>query len=104
MTVSDEVIDKVLEDIIGYTKDELLCETKVLKKIASELLQRRQADRWVPVEERLPEDGYYSLVVADGFVTIGKHYSGISTWSWQGYDIPDVTHWRPLPEPPEVPE
>ena len=62
---------------------------------------------WISVEDRLPEDsGGVNLCTRSGIVGTGfydkytknwvQHYSG-------GALCVDVTHWMPLPEPPEVP-
>lgn len=59
---------------------------------------------WIPVGERLPENGSGDLIVYDGEdVFIANIYDG--HWSRDfGDGIIDpvfgVTHWQPLPEPP----
>ena len=79
---------------------------------------------WIPVGDRLPEiDEWVMLFVyrgtwISGGKSHGKHcicvgrYNGIRHQPWQERDFPhwssfgpdsygsDVTHWRPLPEPP----
>ena len=68
----------------------------------------RQDDKWIPVSERLPEvyrneDGeFIPFLVCEGdgdrpFIAM---YGG-TNW-WAGIFVPDVTHWMPLPELPEV--
>ena len=69
-----------------------------------------QVGGWIPVTERLPEDGYGVLVTVNGkhdnitFVNaleIAK-YINIEGWIIEGYLDwldPDVTAWMPLPEP-----
>ena len=71
------------------------------------------AVRWIPVTERLPD---YDVRVLVTDVRAGTHYVGIWTrekdpdddcdcwfdsggW-WSAFD--EVTHWVPLPKPPEV--
>jgi len=64
----------------------------------------RQDDKWIPVSERLPED-LQSIIV---FTKDRKTYiiRFLELYGREGFgslsDI--VTHWMPLPEPPEVKE
>ena len=48
---------------------------------------------WISVDERLPEKGQGILVVWEGQVT-----SFIAPGGWMGKYI---THWMPLPDPPQ---
>lgn len=104
--------------------DELTRENESLAKSvneASEILRRR----WIPVTERLPEDG--SLVGkliadSDGCIRIASQCAVITlsggktvytdlidlvsflakdtpTTEWE--DCTHITHWMPLPEPPK---
>ena len=61
---------------------------------------------WIPVTERLPEKGEEVLV----FDT-RENWTGFAwlrpdeTWTALGFDFPfdlgEVTHWMPLPQPPK---
>ena len=78
-------------------------------RMAIEALQEQERN-WIPVTERLPEDGYGVLVTVNG-----KHnnitfedaleiaeYDNIEGWIIEGYLDwldPNVTAWMPLPEP-----
>lgn len=78
----------------------------LVTKESAELLERR----WIPVEERLPEDRSDVLVVAYWHERWGVYMGWCAperaAWSVR-IGIGDrsdiaVTHWMPLPEPPEV--
>lgn len=78
----------------------------LVTKESAELLERR----WIPVEERLPEDRSDVLVVAYWHERWGAYMGWCAperaAWSvhvgiGDRSDIA-VTHWMPLPEPPEV--
>ena len=77
----------------------------LVTKESAELLERR----WIPVEERLPEDRSDVLVVAYWHERWGAYMGWCAperaAWSvhvgiGDRSDIA-VTHWMPLPEPPE---
>jgi len=62
-----------------------------------------QQDRWISVEERLPEDGFWVLTfsagVTDDFQWDIGYWDVSGKWKCLGWDYP-VTHWMPLPLPP----
>lgn len=73
---------------------------------------------WISVEDRLPEVGEEVFIYSpNGLHTMGvwdtatrtKHYWCIDMCAAWGYDSyrekissSDITHWMPLPEPPDV--
>jgi hypothetical protein len=69
--------------------------------------------QWIPVTERLPEeDGDLYIVTAYNeeiwwnrvVVLCAEYYRGSWTWNENGreWDLTDsVTHWMPMPKPPE---
>ena len=89
------------------SQNEQLREAAALvAKESAELLERR----WIPVTERLPEDRSDVLVVAYWHERWGVYMGWCApvraAWSvhigiGDRSDIA-VTHWMPLPEPPEV--
>ena len=73
-----------------------------------------QQMRWIPVEERLPEEGKRCLLYTpcDGILCVG-YYAGKDNWQhrhkWRLVTAmrstqtltKKVTHWRPLPKAPK---
>lgn len=77
--------------------------------MARELLRRREVDRWIPVEERLPEThGRYAVLInalGTSLLAVAYYYPAqkcFKSISSDGETFPNVTHWRDLPEPPEA--
>lgn len=85
MAVNEVVAVNTVEYVNGEQVDAL----------AAELKERQyRLARWIPVEERLPEEGEVVLLYYGGDtdpIAVGK-YLGLG----------GVTHWMPLAEPPEV--
>lgn len=67
----------------------------LLKRIAE--LEAQQ--RWIPVEERLPEDSDWVLGLYNGYRVTSPIYYDVE-YGWACGETPD--HWMPLPEPPEA--
>jgi hypothetical protein len=81
----------------------------------SEVTKLREQNRWIPVEEKLPEQ-YASALIAhsethNGLLTVEEAQWDGEKWMLVRTDPCDssiwlkeqVTHWRPLPEPPLTP-
>ena len=89
------------------SQNEQLREAAALvTKESAELLERR----WIPVEERLPEVWRndetaelvnYMIYSPDFGVDIGNYHAKAKKWLCMALPC-TVTHWAPLPEPPEV--
>lgn len=94
------------------------CEAAdALEQLQSEndgLKEEVQQMRWIPVEERLPEEGKRCLLYTpcDGVLCVG-YYAGKDEWQhrhkWRLVTAmrstqtltKKVTHWTPLPEAPK---
>lgn len=66
------------------------------------------APKWISVEERLPE-AFHSVLIhmpnEAPLPTVHEGYIGSDgVWRsvWYLHELEDVTHWMPLPMPPEV--
>lgn len=63
-----------------------------------------QAHRWIPIGERLPNrDGFYLILENVNQVAGYYHWCKQFGWNTDGgrIHIQTVTHWMPLPQPPE---
>jgi hypothetical protein len=86
-------------------------EDKAAVDVAFDAL--REQPRWISVEERLPERkdprhqrGFYLVALSNGVVKeLAYEYAHYDNMlfpvGWHDTAYP-VTHWMPLPEPPEV--
>ena len=75
-----------------------------IAELRAELAELREANRWIPVEERLPEAGVKAIATDGDHVDMAL-YDYNNEWDWWvpiGNADEEITHWRPLPTPPEV--
>lgn len=62
---------------------------------------------WISVNKRLPEESGDYLVFVEGLIENMMYFKRHSAWNatdlncHKNYEITTVTHWLPLPEPPE---
>lgn len=87
-----------------------------LARLNERIAELEAERRWIPVSERLPEDGESVLIAVDSafapycHVYEAFHHSAATQWAtanglyFHGVEYARVTHWMPLPEPPEVKE
>ena len=100
---------KEIENLRGQNK-QLREAAALVTKESAELLERR----WIPVEERLPENGVPVLINYIASDDGKYHPDGTAVWTdygcfwWEGsledcdteVAVP-ITHWMPLPDPPK---
>ena len=61
----------------------------------------KKCNSWISVEEKLPEDWVWVQVYRSANKTMDTDFCTPSRkGGWCHYN--DITHWMPLPEPPEV--
>ena len=109
----------------GYTIDSAALSWAITQNSVPQLCDALEAaeaeNRWIPVSERLPKkppdyfkDGHWWMVSGEDFIVVdsdGKVYEAHWTYgcSCQNYfwyvnsltPLTNITHWRPLPEPPK---
>lgn len=102
-----------MSDIVERIEDALGQDTfwdtdapPLLNDAVAEIKRLRTERRWIPVSERLPEDGqniiacfaFGSVVGEVGEATFNKR----DGWFYNEHGAWGATHWMPLPEPPET--
>jgi hypothetical protein len=105
---------KAVISITAFTKriaeleEEIVVDHKHVDVLLLQLNQLHFEHRWIPVSERLPENGGESILI------FGVYDNAPSVWFCRyvfGFipydDLTDmdyfnVTHWMPLPQPPEI--
>jgi len=86
-------------------------EFEMAEQPQGEYIKYLDVPQWVSVKERLPEKNIEVLVILKGCSTgkiIQRTANTVNAddhdWESDGYEIAncwDLTHWMPLPEPPE---
>jgi len=71
--------------------------------LIAELRKLREESRWIPVEERLPEDNVDILMWNDILAEIGHYSLKSRSFVTHGYCTQFATHWQPLPSRPNRP-
>ena len=93
-----------LGDDLAEAADRIEAQAKEIEKL------RGQVPHWIPVEERLPEVWRndetaelvnYMICSPDFGVDIGNYHAKAKKWLCMALPC-TVTHWMPLPEPPEA--
>lgn len=87
-------------------------EVKEFYALVEPALREQDKRRWIPVTEKLPDDGDSVIVVVSGKVeSITLHdaiefaeFSIDEGWileMWPEWEDPNVTYWMSCPEPPK---
>lgn len=113
-TIGSDVLHRCDTDRLGMdSASEIERLADHCARYAEEIAVLQEKTRWVPVTERLPEEGVPVLINYIG--TDGEIYAdGVAVWAecgcfwWEGsladcdteVAVP-ITHWMPLPEAPK---
>ena len=104
----DELIEELRLESVNMHYEKTDCQLFAKAADAIEDLENRlnlwrqdKIRRWIPVTERLPEENYNCLVCDDGFVEEGYRNMVGGWYDFHGDRLKFVTHWMPLPQPPE---
>lgn len=91
--------------MVGWCENH--CQLPEAFKMAISALKKQEADRWIPVTERLPEKDCRCRVTGGDFKFVidcnwNNHKKRFEEWSYydDGYiPITNVTAWKPIEEP-----
>ena len=97
--------DDSVPDGIKYLSAEKQVLMRRVRELESENARLKDAQRWIPVSERLPEDGKPVWVCT---IWNEQHSGFLIDGVWVGlfrdFREGEITHWMPLPEPSQVTE
>lgn len=109
---ADKLLDRLPKVDLDY--DEKITRSGAIRDMICivETAPTVEMPRWIPVTERLPDKEEFVLVVVNGrwhnikFVNAAQiaMYDEDGWWieAYPEWKNPKVSHWLPLPEPPEV--
>lgn len=96
-------VDLAIEVLKDHNRD-ICYGTSYTESAIKIAIKALEAQRWIPVSERLPKKDKIVFVFTDCGET-DFAYIGYTTGHWFTNGmllIQTVTHWMPLPEPPET--
>lgn len=98
----DEAIELLKDRKFGWHNQDCDC---IFCEAINLAIKALESQRWIPASERLPEASD-----SDGHGNVLVHFSNghIDIWHWEIVQtnfvsdlLPVLTHWMPLPEPPQ---
>lgn len=106
---------KANAEFVAAAREDIPYLLSLVDELTAEVEQLREGQRWIPVSERLPETANSVLIrvahpgqAMKGFTDIAcysrdKKHPQFSGWYFNDREKveSDVTHWMPLPAPPE---
>jgi hypothetical protein len=101
----DDIVERI-EEALGHDTFWDTDAPPLLSDAVAEIRRLRNERCWIPVSDRLPEDGQSVVVCFEGGGMTGQ--VGEATFDKRGGWFATergawgASHWMPLPEPPEV--
>lgn len=99
--------EKLIE-LLNQGADNTPCDSDCWDKKCNDCIRETQADhliahgvtvqKWIPVTERLPEQGQEVIVYSGG--VLKPTVFSYQFWNKNYDNWARITHWMPLPEPP----
>lgn len=90
------------QDAVNAVSEYALTHTDLdadkLNGLVNVIMKLPEPQRWIPVSEKLPDDGRTVLVTDWGETDFGKRHDG-RWWNCDGDVLKDVSAWMALPEP-----
>lgn len=109
--VAKEVKDELARDILsdGFDNEaqalEFAEEVEQIAEWLTELQERREADRWISVKERMPEPRVAVMVYCPQYKNqYCAFYDGTHWRVFGTRNTDEVTYWKPLSQVPEESE
>ncbi len=101
LTRKGQSLQKHLEDENELFSFGLKHQLAILKNIIRCIVKQPKIDKWIPCNDRLPEDKKTVLICGDtGWIKTGWYESGC--W-WTGFSLANIEDgviaWQPLPDP-----
>lgn len=88
-------MDKMAKEVAEKALDDYVYQGKTIREWIAIIAK----NAWIPVSERLPEEqGIYLVTIKSGD-TYYRHVDLFNTSYKNGFMMPNVLAWMPLPEP-----
>ena len=103
-TMDNKTMEAIVKVGIDVNKDELIRamqydRDQYSKGYTNGYNAGYNADKWISVEDRMPDEDCKCLVFTkDGITNIDYYYNRENAFGFRSWK---VTHWMPLPEPPK---
>ena len=100
-------------NIVDEIERQIACHEMSASQVFTQMRQLiEQEPKWISVEEKfplneedLPESGFACIELltstCNGFVYLDEYQIGSMPRFWGHFQRNDVTHWMPLPSPPQ---